>query len=166
MLRVGDHRALQAAVLGFKLLGKSLKSDIRKATVSTLGPEWKQELSARSSGMDALILAKGGRIKGGNPPVAIAASSQKALSGGLIPRDSWPAFEFGANGARRTTYSRRNRSGSGTHRVTRNTTAQLPSRQSKGRVVFPAVAELAPRLASLFVQIVVRRVHEAAEGKR
>lgn len=167
MLRVGDHRALQAAVLAFKALGKTLQKDIRRATVQTMGPEWKQAVNERaSSKMDQLIIAKGARIAGGNPPRAIAASSTRKLSGGLVPRENWQGWEFGSNGLRRTTYQRRNRNGIGTHRVTRDTVAQLPRRNAKGRIAFPAAAELGPRLASLFVQIVVRRVHEAAEGKR
>lgn len=165
MLKVGDHRALQAVTLAFKTLDRSLQRDIRRATTQTMNPEWRAAVSERASTtMDQLVIARGARISGGNPPKAIAASSSRSLSGGLVPRDSWAGFEFGAN-PRRKTYRRKSRNG-GSHNVTRNTTAQLPRRNAKGRVAFPAVADIGPRLASLFVQIVVRRVHEAAEGKR
>lgn len=166
MLRVGDHRELQAVVLAMKAMDRGLARDLRRDTVRVMNPVWKSlvELNAASR-MDSLVVAKGARIKSGNPPTAIAASSSRALSGGLVPVQSWPPFEFGSNGNRTTTYTRRNRKAGGTHRVTRNTTRQLPRRAPKGRVAHPAFAEIGPRLASLMVQTVVRRVHEAAEGR-
>lgn len=167
MLKVGDHRALQATVLAFKALERGLQKDIRKATVNTMNPVWRGEIAERAtSPMDQLVIAKGARIAGGNPPTAIAATSKRRRSGGMTPATDWPWFEFGpSNRNKITTYRRRSRNG-GTHSVTRHTARQLPSRNARGRVAFPAVAKLAPRLASLFAQIVVRRVHEAAEGKR
>lgn len=40
-----------------------------------------------------------------------------------------------------------------------------PRREPKGRVVYPAFADIAPRMVSLWVQIVVKSYHDAAEGK-
>jgi hypothetical protein len=167
MLRVGDHRELQAVALAFKAMDRSLARDLRRDTVKVMNPVWKSmvELNATSR-MDTLVLAKGARIKGGNPPTMIAASSRRALSAGLVPVAAWAGFEFGSGRSRKTTYSRRNRRSGGSHQVTRNTTAQLPRRAPKGRVAHPAAKEIGPRLASLWVQTTVRRVHEAAEGRQ
>lgn len=167
MLRVGDHRELQAVVLAMKAMDRSLARDLRRDTVRVMNPVWKSLVAERvSTRMDTLVVAKGARIKGGNPPTMIAASSRRALSGGLVPVAGWSGFEFGSNRSRKTTYSRRNRRSGGTHQVTRNTTRQLPARAPKGRVAHPAAKEIGPRLASLWVQTVVRRVHEAAEGRQ
>ncbi|SDT69456.1 hypothetical protein [Jiangella sp. DSM 45060] len=166
MLRVGDHRELQAVVLALKAMDRSLARDLRRDLVKTMSPEWKSVVAKHASWhMDDRVIVPGTRIASGNPPVAQAAGSRRALSGGLVPVVAWPGFEFGSNQNRTTTYTRRNRRSGGTHRVTRNTTKQLARRAPKGRVAHPAFAELGPRLASLMVQTVVRRVHEAAEGR-
>ena len=164
---VRDLDELKAVVLALKAMGKDLRRDINRATTQTMGPEWKAAIAARAStAQDRRVLVPGARIASGNPPAARAATSRRRLSGGLVPSESWRAFEFGSKGDRRTTYTRRNRSGSGSHRVTRNTTAQLPARAPKGRVVYPAFADLGPRMVALWVQLVARKAHEAFEGRR
>lgn len=160
MLRIGDHRALQAAVLALKVLDRSLDKDVRKITVRTMNPEWRSAVEQRAvTSLDRAVLGKGVRIQGGNPPVMIAASSTRALSGGMVPVESWPGVEFGSNGDRVTTYRRQG------HTVRRHTTRQLPRRNAKGRVVFAAAREMTPRFAALWVQYIVKRVHEAFEGR-
>lgn len=167
MLRIGDHRELQAVVLAMRAMNKSLARDIRKDTKRVMDPEWKALVRANATThMDTLVLAKGARIASGNPPSVVAASSKRALSGGLVPVEHWQAYEFGSGRNRKTTYTRRNRATGGTHQVTRNTTRQLPRRARSGRVLYASFAELAPRLASLWVQTCVRRMHEAAEGRQ
>lgn len=47
----------------------------------------------------------------------------------------------------------------------RHTNHGLPQLKRSGRVVFPAFAEIGPRMVSLWVQIVVRTYADAAEGK-
>jgi hypothetical protein len=166
VLKVGSSRELQAVVLALKAMDRSLARDLRRDTVKIMNPVWKSLVAEKASWhMDDRVIVKGARIKGGNPPTMIAAASRRALSGGLVPVQSWPGFEFGADRNRTTTYARRNRRSGGSHQVTRHTTRQLARRVPKGRVAFPAAAEIGPRLASLWVQTVVRRVHEAAEGR-
>lgn len=147
-----------------KRVGRELRSDINKATVQTMGPVWKNLLDARTSHpLSKEVLLKGARVKGGNPPVLMAAKSTRKFKGGLIAADSWAAIEFGADRSKTSTYTRRSPGGT-THSVTRHTRRQLPSRKSTGWTVFPAVGEFSPRLVSLWVQIVVRKIHEAVEG--
>lgn len=147
-----------------KRVGRELRKDINRATVSTMGPVWKNLLESRvSHPLSREILLKGARVKGGNPPVLMAAKSTRKFKGGLIAADTWPAFEFGADRSKVTTYSRTSPKGT-QHRVTRHTRRQLPKRNSTGWTVFPAVGEFSPRLVSLWVQLVVRKIHEAVEG--
>lgn len=149
-----------------KAMNRSPAKDIRRDTVSTMNPEWRALVERNAvTEQDRKVVARGARIQGGNPPTAIAASSKRALSGGMVPVESWAAVEFGANGDRVTTYDRKSKSG-GTHKVRRHTTRQLPRRNPKGRIAYPAFGELGPRLVSLWVQTIVRRVHEAFEGRQ
>jgi hypothetical protein len=49
--------------------------------------------------------------------------------------------------------------------VTRNTTAQFKPRNRSGYVFYPAAKEMIPRLASLWVQTVVKTFADIFEGK-
>lgn len=165
MLRVGESRELQAAVLAFKAADRDLRKRINAATRQTMNPVWRAELAERArTPLDRAVIVKGARIAAGNPPVAVAATSTRALRGGLVPAAAWPGVELGARRDRTTTYSRRSPSG-GTHRVTRHTRRQLPARRAGGRIALPAMQEMGPRLASLWVQLIVRVYRDAAEGK-
>ena len=165
MLSAGDApREVRAAILTMKRVTRDLRSDINRATREKMNPVWRGLVQVNATyKMDGLVLAKGARIKAGNPPVAMAATSRRRLRGGLVPAEHWHAYEFGS-ARHRTTYTRRSKNG-GSHQVTRVTTNQLPRRVPSGRVVFPSMAEIGPRLASLWVQLIVRKVMDASEGK-
>lgn len=155
--------AVRAAVLALKAADRGLRSDINKATREVLNPVWRQLIDQRTrTRRDDKVINKGVRIKAGNPPAGIAATSKRALSGGLVPSDSWQVLEFGADNGRVTTYDRRSKNG-GTHKVTRHTTRQLPGVSRTGHIVYPSVKAMGPRLASLWVQLIVRKYYEAAE---
>jgi hypothetical protein len=165
VIAVGDVREAQAAVLAFKAADRDLRKRINTATRETMNPVWRSLVDEHaSSPIDKRVLAKGARVAAGNPPTAIAASSRRPLSGGFIPADDWPGREFGANRNATTTYTRRSPAGT-THQVTRHTRRQLPARNPSGRVVYAAVRKIAPRLASLWVQLIVRTYYDAADGK-
>ncbi len=81
-----------------------------------------------------------------------------------IPGLDPAAVEFGDGNQQPVTYSRRSRRG-GTHRVTRNTQAQLPARNRKGRVIYRYGKEAMRRLKSAYSQTVARTLHDMLEGK-
>lgn len=161
----GDDR-LKAAVLAMKLANRDLKKKINTATKTTMGPVWTSEVTRRAdTEMERRVIAKGARIKPGNPPVAVAATSTRKLSGGFVPADLWPTVEFGTT--RRDQYKKyqgRSRKGK-PYPVTRRTSRQLPPR-SRARVAYAALREVAPRVVSLWVQIIVKTYAEALDGKR
>lgn len=158
----GDER-LRAAALVMKNSRRDVVREINTRTRTTLAPLWKALVETHATyAMDTAVLAKGARIRAGNPPVAIAASSRRRLRGGLIPAEQYASREFGSNRDRVRTYDRRSKNG-GTHKVTRHTARQLPPRYRKGRVVFPAFAEFAPRAAALWVQTVVRTIMDGVD---
>lgn len=150
---------LRAAVALLRAADRTLRRDINQDMRATMNPVWREALAhnyVHATPAGARVIDAGARIAPGNPPVLYAANSKrKVTSGGLIPDVHWQAFEFGADQDRRSTYTRRSRNG-GTHQVTRRTGRALPSRRKAGHVIYPAVREVGPRLASYFVQSVVR----------
>lgn len=164
---IDSDRKFQAVALALRLMDKDLRRDINKAARDTMNPVWQGlvKLEAQSPGTYA-VLVPGTRVAAGNPPSARAGSSTRKLSGGGIPADLAHHYEFGVGNPDQMgkPYQRKNRKTGGTHTVTRRTMRQLPKREAKGRVVYPAFAEMGPRLASLWVQIVVRKTHEAFEA--
>lgn len=163
MLSVHGARELRAAVLAMRVARREVRNDINRATRQTFNPVWRQLVNDRArTSLDRRVLNTGVRVVAGNPPALVAAGSRRRLPGGLVPAEQWQGVEFGANRDKVTTYRRRSPSG-GTHTVRRHTARQLPARQRTGRVVFPAVADIAPRIASLWVQLIVRKFSEAVE---
>lgn len=168
MLSVKGDDRLKAATLALKAAPREVRKIVTDDTRTVMGPVWVGEVNARASTRaDTLVIAKGARIKSGNPPTAVAASSTRKLRGGLIPADTWGPIEFGSPGRdKATTYRRKNRKGGGTHSVTRRTRAQLPAAAPAGRVAFPAFAEVAPRVVALWVASIVRAYYTALQGGR
>lgn len=162
-----SSRLFEAVALGLKLVPRDVRNDINRTTRAELNPEWRESINYyATSAMDKKVLAKGARIKPGNPVILTAATSKRALSGGLIPDSKASrSFEFGAKDREEITgYERRNRSGSGSHTVRRHAKRQMP-RRNTGRVVYRAAGEMLPRLTSLWVQIIVRKIYEAHEER-
>lgn len=165
MLRVGDDSRLDAVIYGLKLVERDTKNQINRATRANLKPIWQQELSRRMSGSDDFtrkMIGKG-LVAGGNPPVMRAATSRRALSpGGLVPDSDYFLAEFGGRSTLYSRYRRRSKNG-GTHDVRRRTMLGLPPAIRNGRVAYPAASDVAPRMASMWVQTFVRSVYDAVE---
>lgn len=157
---------LRAVSLALKLIPRQVRNDINRESRKMGNAAWRGVVNQNArTETDRLVLAKGARVKPGNPLVLTAATSKRKLSGGLVPNDSGRAFEFGAKNRRGhvSTYDRRNRSGSGTHKVARHTRRGLPQ-PSSGRVIYESAAEIAPRISKLWVEIIVRNIYKAHEG--
>ncbi|TDE91588.1 hypothetical protein EXU48_15695 [Occultella glacieicola] len=171
MLSVEDHRELQAAVLALKAAPRALRTAINKTTRETMNPEWKALVSANASGLrnpGSRVLTSGAKIKAGNPPVAQAAQSRRGIGEGkrLVPNEHYFLWEFGVgNPEKVSTYTRKSKNG-GTHQVRRRTNRGKPRLVKAGRVFYPAFAELAPRMVSLWVQTIVKIYADALEGNR
>lgn len=166
MLSIGRAPAeLRAVVLLFKAAPREIRNAINRDTRTVMNPVWRSLVASKArSRFDSQMLARGARIKAGNPPAAVAATSKRAVSGGLVPAEKWHAAEFGADRSKVETYTRKSPNG-GTHKVTRHTARQLPARVKRGRVVYAAVAEIAPRAVSLWAHIIVRRINDDLRGE-
>lgn len=168
MISARDSRALRAVGYAMKLVERDVRNAINRQMRGAMTPVWRSAVDARlETRLDAAVLGTGVRVAPGNPPSLLAAGSRRPIrrgTRGLVPAEQWQAVEFGVTAAGPATYPRRNRKAGGTHTVTRNVRAGLPARAPRGRVIWQAAADVAPRLASLFVQTVVRGIHEAAEA--
>lgn len=168
MLTASGSRELRAVAYAMKLVDRNARSAINKGTRATMNPVWRGAVDAQArTAQDRAVLNKGVRIAAGNPPQALAAGSTRKLSGGLVPAQQWAGVEFGADQSKRSTYTTRSPRGKA-YRVTRHTARGLPAKAPKGRVVYKAFAQFAPRLVDLWVQTAVRVLAEASEagGKR
>lgn len=166
-----SSQLLRGAVLALKACGKPIRSQISKDTRGTMNQPWKDAVAAKagSSRMDARAFGAGARVAAGNPARLVAASSKRAFrkgDNGFIPNVHARALEFPGNvdQAKRSKYSRRYKGGAA-HQVARRTLTGYPAARRGGRVVYPAAAEVLPRFVSLWVQIIVRNIYEASEGK-
>lgn len=157
--------ALRAVALAMKLLDKDVRRNIANQTRAVLGPLWGRALRDEiDNDMEALVLFQGAKVTPGNPAKVVAGASKRPLSGGLVPVEHARAFEFGAprRFPHEETYGRTSTRGL-RHQVTRHTMRQLPKAQRQGHAAYPAWATVAPRMVSLWVQIIVRNIHEALE---
>ena len=160
---------LRAAVLALKLMPRTMRNELNKESRAMGNALWRPIVDSHASTpMDRLVLAKGARVKPGNPMVLVAGTSKRALrkgNGALIPNEYAPVFEFGSgNRPNKRQYERENRTNPGTHTVSRRTARQMPERRKNGRVVYQAAAEIAPRITAFWVQSIVRKIHKAHEG--
>lgn len=159
-LRISVHgsRELQAVRARAKELPRELASQLNKQTRAQAEPMWKEAVAARvETALEARVLANTARVSVTRSNVTLkVAAIGRSLRGGAKPADIYAGVEFGANREqqRPTQYAKK-----------RHTQRQFKPRNRKGYVVYPAAADVIPRIASLWVQTAVRTTHEALEGK-
>lgn len=163
-ISVFNSKELQGVLVAMKSFERDLAAQIRKATKAVIAPEWTKSVRENASTRtQQRVLADTSRVAVSDQNVMLkSASVGKALSGGLKPSDDYAAEEFGANRGEYTTYTATSSKGK-RYTVKRRTKRQLPTRKKSGHVVFPAAAEIIPRIASLWTQTVVRTFYERFE---
>lgn len=160
-------RLLSAQTIG-------LEGRLTLAASRELSPAWGQAIATKAAThprvtvrpIATAILPAGATIGSGGASGGVAAVTARAAAGGSVGRGAdldgrW--FEFGSLRTKVTTYPRRSRTGT-THHVTRRTARQLPIFQKRGYVIYPTVAEIAPRMVSLWAAIMRRILADAVDG--
>lgn len=165
-ISVGDAPAeLRAAVLAMKRADSEVRRGVAARMRETMNPAWRSEVNQHLTGagrLEGRMLTAGARIAGGNPPMLVAASSRKRVGrGDLTPAENWQIYEFGSHGTKVSKVT--NRQGT-TFR--RHTTRGLPSFTKTGRVLYPAVARILPRVAAYWAQSVIRGFMDALERRQ
>lgn len=163
-ISVTNSRELQGVIAAMKTMDRETAKAIRKYTKPELQAEWQQAVREHASTpLDHAVLADTARLSISDQNVTLkSASVGRSLAGGLSPKADYAAVEFGADRSKVETYTATSRKGKA-YRVTRHTRRQLPPIVAKGRVVYPAAADIIPRIASLWVQTVVRTFYETIE---
>jgi hypothetical protein len=166
-LDVRSSRALLATILALRQTDKAVQANIRKYTKEAIMPEFKRSMTEHASTLlEQRTLVATARATVSNQNITLKSGSVgRALSGGLLPKRDAHAVEFGANRQAKTTYAATSTRGR-PFTVSRRTKAQLRPRKRNGYVFFPTIADLTPRILSLWVQTTVRTLAEALEGKR
>lgn len=165
-ISVFDSKELQATLLAIRGFDRELKKQIRTHTKRIAQPQWQK--AVRDQAMTRLehrVLVDTARVQVSDQNVMLrSAAIGRSLSGGLKPSESWAGVAFGADQEKTSTYSATSNKGK-RYDVTRRTRRQLRPRNKKGYVVYPAAAEMIPKIAALWVQTTVRTFHELFEKR-
>jgi hypothetical protein len=134
---------------------------LRAFAKSKMVTPWLQSITAEASTpLERTVIAGTSTIAVGDQNVRVqAAQKGRRMSGGLQPKVDWPAVEFGADRNKVTSYVRKG------HRVRRHTARQMRGRRRGGYVFWPTAEDMTPRLASLWVQTIVKGVSNLFEGR-
>lgn len=167
-LRISVHgsKQLQAIILAMKVLDRETKKILRRETKAMVDPEWRKAVTEHASTrLEHRVLADTARVRVSDQNVTLSSATVgRSLSGGLKPSTHYYLPEFGADRSQERTYDARSRKGTA-YQVTRHTTRQFRPRNRKGYVVYPAAADIIPRIAALWTQTIVRGIHEAFEKR-
>lgn len=164
-ITVLGSRELQAVLLSLKTLDRDTRKEIRKHTKPMVEAVWKRALAENAqTRLEHKVLVATGRVRVSDQNVTLtSATVGRALKGGLLPKRDASAVEFGADDEQ-VTYTATSRKGT-QYSVTRNTRGQLRPRKKTGYVVYPAAADIIPRIAALWTQTVARTIYDKLEGK-
>ena len=166
-ISVYQSRELLALVTGLRNFTREAQTEIRRHTKTMAQPEWQKAVTENASTrLEHRVLAATARVQVSSQNVSLqSARVGRKLSGGLDPKLYWGVVEFGSHRERRNTVTQRSRRGN-RYTYTRRTQMQFREFNKTGNAVYPAAADIIPRIASLWVQTAVRTLAEIIEGKR
>ena len=171
MLRISVHssRQLQAVILAVKQLDREVRKEIRQQTRAVVRPEWERAVREHASTrLEQRVFGSTARAVVSDQNVTLkAAHIGKALSGGLKPSLNYAPVEFGANRNEfRPISTKATRTATQSLRLKkRRTLRQFRPANKRGYVVYPAAANIIPRIAALWAQTAARTIHEAFESR-
>lgn len=157
---IRGSQELQDVALAIQNSDREVRSAIRAFTKARLTRPWLERISSEAdTTIERRVISGTATVSVSDQNIRIqSAAKGRRLSGGLLPKVDYPGVEFGASHKKRT-YRRKG------HSVTRNTTAQFKGRNTNGYVFYPAARAMIPRLASLWVQTVVKTYADIFDGK-
>lgn len=159
-LRLRDWDTLYQRAAKMEGVDTEIRSALSAHVPSIAARVWTDSTVVKyaDSRMDRKALA-GSRVRSSARSTTLFGATRPGIPG-LEPQ----AVEFGDGNRTKETYTRRYKGGQ-PHQVTRNTQAQLPRRNRKGRVVYRYGKEAIKRLMSAYAQTIARTIHETLEGK-
>jgi hypothetical protein len=132
------------AIAAMRVIDRSFAAAIRKYTKAMAEPEFQRAVRKRvRSKMQERVISSTTTVAVSSSNVRMRAGGKgRPLSGGLTMSQAAPPVEFGSN----------------KHK-------QFGPRSRTGKAFYPAAKEMTPRLASLWVQTVMKTVAKALEGR-
>jgi hypothetical protein len=163
-ISVWESAQLQALLLALRGFDRELKKEIRQRTKEIAQPEWQKAVAENAERTtEQRVLAATARVQVSDQNVMLkSAAIGRPLSHGLRPSEGYAGIEFGGDRNAKATYQATSKNGK-RFTVTRRTQRQMRPRRKAGYVVFPAAADIIPRLAALWAQTAVRTFHETIE---
>lgn len=151
MLDVRRSPELQGVILILKTADRSVRKEMRAAARRELNELWKPALERfATTPLQTKVLVRGARAKVQSDTFTlVAATSRRALSGGLVPVNRWQGAEFGAT-PKQVSVTIRGKQRKQT--IGRN----FGPRQPRGKVVYPAIRKVGPRVVAAWVNGVVK----------
>ena len=164
-ISVFGSKELQATILALKTLDKETRKQIRTYTKAMVETEWSKALNAEATtDLERAALVATGRVRVSDQNVTLtSATVGRKLPGGLLPKRDSAGVEFGASKVE-TTYQATSRKGR-QFNVRRQTRNQLKPRNKTGYVVYPAAAQIIPRIAALWIQTTARTIFDMLERR-
>jgi hypothetical protein len=159
-LDINGSQELQDIARAIAASDAEVRKAIRVFTKAELTRPWLEAINSEASTtLERRVISSTATIAVSDVNIRIqSAAKGRRLKGGLNPKEDYAPVEFGAH-PKMTTYTRKG------HKVTRNTHAQFKPQNRKGYVFYPAARKMIPRLASLWVQTVVKTYALIFDGK-
>lgn len=136
---------LLAAIAALQAVDRTFAAAIRKYTKVMAEPEWKRAVASRSSTtLERRVISGTTTVAVSNANVRVrSAGKGRPLSGGLTMAQAGPAVEFRSNRYK-----------------------QFGGPRRRKGPFYESVAEMTPRLASLWFQTIIKTTALALEGKQ
>ena len=161
---VFDSRELQATLVALKVLPSEITKASRKYTKALVDGEWQKGLSERAvTPLQRTTLVTTAVSSVTDRNVALKSATKGRVGRGTPSSVVAKGAEFGADINAYSRYQRRSPKGT-VHTVTRRTTRGFGHFRPKGRVVYPTANDILPRVASIYVQTLLRTAAEAFEN--
>ena len=158
-------REMLASIQALKTFDREVRKQVRQHTKNMAAPEWQKAVSEHASTrLEHRVLAQTARVQVSDRNVMLqSARIGKSLAGGAKPFEIAYPTEFGTHDRVRRV-SQRSRNGN-QYTYTRHTQRQFRPFNKQGYAVFPAAANIIPRIASLWIQTVARTFAELIETR-
>ena len=156
-----DSREVNLAADLYRRADKQLRKEFNKAASSQGNPWLRHAIRRNAKGPQDVKIANTARLRNGQRPGVVVGGSGRI---GREPiRNLVREYEFGADREYRVRYASTSEKGK-RYPVTRHTQRQLPWRRPNGRFVYPAVAEVAPQVVSMWLAILMDTYEGATRG--
>jgi hypothetical protein len=152
MLRVEGGESLDGVIETLSGAHERILAEVQATADGEIGGAWQAAIDARSTTAQQARIFEGARVEVDEVSLTFhAAESSQPLSGGLVPSQSWGGAEFGGD-PREVSVTRLGKS------RTQVVGGNFGPKNPEGRVVLPALREVAPAVVESITDAVQRGI--------